>query len=101
MPAEDRTRTSILKVVPPCVATAGWSWLQAQSFVAGYPASWRGIVAETGRRISLPAYPWQRRDFWFTSNAAEAPRRMPATADAPADAGQPVAQTAGPSPTSS
>lgn len=71
--AEDQSESVVIEVVPSCVTTAGWLWLQAHSYVAGYPTSWWGAIAETGRRISLPAYPWQRKDYWFTSDAELAP----------------------------
>jgi acyl transferase domain-containing protein/acyl carrier protein len=92
---EDHSDTVTITVVPSCVATSAWSWLQAHGFVAGYPTSWSGIIAETGRRIALPAYPWQRRDYWFTSTAAAsvAASVVPARETVPEPAG--VAQAGG------
>jgi acyl transferase domain-containing protein/NADPH:quinone reductase-like Zn-dependent oxidoreductase len=37
---------------------------------AGYPVSWDAVFGTPAARyVRLPAYPWQRRRFWFTSDA--------------------------------
>jgi len=67
--ADDQGGTVVMDVVPGVTAPAAWGYVQAQAHVAGYPVDWTAVVPARGRAVALPAYPWERRDFWFSSAA--------------------------------
>jgi len=63
----------VLDAVPCRVTTlAAWQHVRARLHVLGYPVDWAGLVPDRGRLLSLPAYPWQRRDYWFEPSVAAA-----------------------------
>ncbi|MEV0401056.1 type I polyketide synthase [Actinoallomurus sp. NPDC050550] len=35
-------------------------------FADGHPVDWERLAGDWGRRVPLPAYPWQRRRYWLT-----------------------------------
>ncbi|MER5705311.1 MupA/Atu3671 family FMN-dependent luciferase-like monooxygenase [Micromonospora sp. NPDC002296] len=54
----------------------------AELHVAGTPLDWAGLVGGYGgRRVTLPAYPFQRRRFWADPPAADLPAAGPPAVD--------------------
>jgi polyketide synthase 12/epothilone polyketide synthase D len=54
----------------------------------GFTPSWQQLHPDGGRCVSLPAYPFQRRRYWFGADA-DSPAR-PSRAASPTAAGQPL-----------
>jgi acyl transferase domain-containing protein/acyl carrier protein len=46
----------------------------AQLFVVGYPVEWKMLYPRGGRRLRLPAYPWQREYHWRESDESKEDR---------------------------
>jgi acyl transferase domain-containing protein/acyl carrier protein len=55
-------------------ASGAMAYVQAQAYVLGLPVSWAGVVPDRGRPTALPAYPWERRDYWFVPAGASGAR---------------------------
>jgi acyl transferase domain-containing protein/acyl carrier protein len=43
-------------------------------YAAGHPVAWRALYPDGGRRVALPAYPWQRERYWFQPGVETAGR---------------------------
>ncbi|MFI0796844.1 amino acid adenylation domain-containing protein [Micromonospora rubida] len=71
----------------------------AELHVAGMPLDWAGLVdGYGGRRVTLPAYPFQRRRFWAVPPAAVPPAAVSTSVVSASVASAPVGSVGAPGP---
>ena len=76
--------------------TARSSRRLASAYVAGHLPDFGALVREPARKVDLPTYPFQHRQYWFDDNrgkAAQSQRHRRAHRSRPASRGRPVRGT--------